>query len=283
MAGAGDVNGDGYSDLLIGSMHYGSHTGRAYLVLGGSSPTSMGLGSADAIYTGESTWDYSASGLAGAGDVNGDGYSDLLIGAYGTDSDRGKAYLVLSDYDSATAARYRAIQTLTTASVEVGESEVWVNYNDVDTQPGSVYVTRHYHNTCSTDLATNGLLWTVESQRGDGAEALFAFRYNDSQIAGWTEGDLKLYYRERSCQDWTQDIGANLNVSINYLTSSLVRAAHREYTIAPATPSPTALDVTSFGLTLAHEPPWAVIGLALLFILATTAEWWARRGRRRLP
>jgi hypothetical protein len=195
---------------------------------------------------------------------------------------RGKAYLILSDYDSATAARYRVLQTETHAPVEVGHSGVTAAYRG-DAPPGSVYVTRHYRNTCGTNFPTNGLLWTVESQRGTAA-ATFTFRYNASQIGAWDENDLKLYYRDRPCDEWIQDAAAEPNTETNRIsTGGSVYAAHREYTIAPAPPSPTALEQTGMRVALAQEPPWAVIGLSLLVISAGVAHWRGRRDHGRHP
>jgi hypothetical protein len=279
VAGAGDVNGDGYADLLIGADGYSSYTGRAYLVLGSSSPSSIGLGSAGAIYTGEGQTHHAGKGLAGAGDVNGDGYSDLLVGAYGYGGSRGRTYLLLSDYDSATAARYRARQKADVMPpVEVGTTGVTVDYTS-NAQLGFVYVTRHFRNTCSTNFATNGLLWTVDSMRGSTAEAQFTFKYNNTQIVGWSEGDLKLWYRNRPCQDWTEDIGATLDTDTNRITSSVVTDAHREYTISSSEPDGTAVTLRDFGPQLAKEPPWMVVGLAVLVLLTAAAEWWRQQQR----
>jgi hypothetical protein len=99
-ASAGDVNRDGYSDLLVGAFMYDGQAineGRAYLYLG----SATGLGTLPA-WTQDPT-DISGaefgSALIGAGDVNGDGYSDVLIGAFGwgtgTTLDEGRAYLYL--------------------------------------------------------------------------------------------------------------------------------------------------------------------------------------------
>jgi len=102
VAGAGDVNGDGYDDFLIGSMwndESNSAAGQTYLILGSASNWSLdtSLSHVDASFLGESNLD-GAGIVAGAGDVNGDGYDDFLIGAYRNhevDTDAGQAYLIL--------------------------------------------------------------------------------------------------------------------------------------------------------------------------------------------
>ncbi len=103
VSGAGDVNGDGFDDILIGAYgddDGGSSAGQTYLILGGSDGWSIDsdLSNADASFRGEDAGDYSGFKLAGAGDVNGDGYDDILIGAYGDEdggSYAGQTYLIL--------------------------------------------------------------------------------------------------------------------------------------------------------------------------------------------
>ena len=102
VAGAGDVDDDGYDDFLIGawgSDHAQSNAGSAYLLRGGPQGFSdTDLSSADVLLTGEEGSDYAGWSVAGAGDVDGDGTADLLIGAHLNDdggSNAGKAYLVL--------------------------------------------------------------------------------------------------------------------------------------------------------------------------------------------
>ncbi len=86
---AGDVNGDGYSDVIGGAYDYSSSTGRAYIYFGGASMNNV----ADVTLTGEATFNSFGNSVSGAGDVNGDGYSDVIVGAYGYSSSTGRAYV----------------------------------------------------------------------------------------------------------------------------------------------------------------------------------------------
>ena len=83
-----------------GASDHGARTGRAYIVFSSSLGTSkqIDLWNADHIFIGESGDTYTAHKLAMAGDVDGDGLDDVLIGAAHSDqsaSNAGEAYLLL--------------------------------------------------------------------------------------------------------------------------------------------------------------------------------------------
>lgn len=106
ISGAGDVNGDGFDDVIIGAPDAdpnGSNSGTSYVVFGKASGfgATLALSSLDGSngfrLEGVAAGDYSGKSVSNAGDFNGDGFDDLIVGSYAADANgvgSGASYLI---------------------------------------------------------------------------------------------------------------------------------------------------------------------------------------------
>lgn len=103
VASAGDVNGDGYTDVMIGAPnhrpYYGGITGSVFVYYGSNKGLSDTVSTIISLQGGQLIYRAFGTTIACVGDVNGDGYDDVLIGDPSSDRYSSGAYLF---YGSAT-------------------------------------------------------------------------------------------------------------------------------------------------------------------------------------
>jgi hypothetical protein len=196
VATAGDVNGDGFSDVIVGAYQYDNgevDEGRAFVYLG----SAAGLATSPA-WTAERDQAGERFGIsvATAGDVNGDGYSDVIVGAYTHDNgevDEGRAFVYHGSAaglatspawtaESNQAGAWFGRSVATTGDVNGdGFSDVIVGaflYDNAQPDEGRAFV---YHGSGAGLAATAA--WTAESNRN------FAFFGISVSTAGDVNGD----------------------------------------------------------------------------------------------
>jgi hypothetical protein len=102
VAGAGDVNGDGFADLIVGANYANGFRGASYVIFGQATvaaniDVSALDGNTGFRLDGVAASDFSGSAVSAAGDVNGDGFADLIVGAPYADpsgSASGSSYVI---------------------------------------------------------------------------------------------------------------------------------------------------------------------------------------------
>ena len=186
VSSAGDVNNDSYSDILIGARYNstgGSYAGAAYIIYGGATGSTYGLlsgnidlSAADAKFIGEEASNFAGISVSSAGDLNNDGYADLIIGAMGEDDGSDAAYII---YGGTTGSTYG----LLSGNIDLSAADVKLNPEEIDDAVGSSV-------SSAGDVNGDGyddiLIGAFQEDTGDSnaGAAYFGYFYVDSDLDG---------------------------------------------------------------------------------------------------
>jgi hypothetical protein len=147
VSAAGDVNGDGFGDLIVGALHAdanGGDSGASYVVFGKASGFASvielsGLdGSTGFRLNGAATGDWAGNAVTAAGDVNGDGFADLIVGALFADpngSNSGASYVVFGS-NSTNAVTFLGTSAADSLTAGTSAAERFVAGGGNDTMTG---------------------------------------------------------------------------------------------------------------------------------------------------
>ncbi len=194
-----DVNGDGYSDLIVGAEGYGNGQGRLYIYHGGYFPpvviaqdggvTPQPATSANTIITGESTVGAGRFGYSTTADFNGDGYADVLTSAFQADLSTGKVYIFHSSgtagITTTNAANANRIITGDANGINFG---IHINTGDMNGDGYADALITSYNGSAVTGkvhayyaYGTNGITATSSAM----ANRTFTGDTTHGQIHGW--------------------------------------------------------------------------------------------------
>jgi hypothetical protein len=181
--GAGDVNGDGYNDIIIGypyiqTSSYSSQTGYitysnagiSYLIFGNATTFLSNINLASSSQSG---WVYiqsygtnsnSGYSVSGAGDINNDGYDDIIIGAPGVSSYTGISYVIYGEVSFSNIEDLLALTTsqgfLVTDSAGSNNGFSVSGVGDINNDGYSDFITGTiYHDYAYNSLGTSYVIY----------------------------------------------------------------------------------------------------------------------------
>jgi hypothetical protein len=132
VASAGDVNGDGYNDVIVGAYRYDNvqtDEGAAFIYHGSASGLSTTAASTLVCNQANAYMGYS---VASAGDVNGDGYSDVIVGAYLYDNGQSNEGVAFVYHGSASGLSTTAASTLECNQADASMGDAVASAGDVN-------------------------------------------------------------------------------------------------------------------------------------------------------
>ncbi|MBZ0137652.1 MAG: integrin alpha [Planctomycetes bacterium] len=167
VASAGDVNGDGYDDVIVaarGDADGGTDSGAAFIFFGAAAPaTTIDASAADVILVGGDTGDRFGQSVSSAGDMNGDGYDDVIVGAYGDDDGGNNSGAAFIFFGAAAPA----------ATIDASAADVILVGGDPDDSFGASVASAGDVNGDGYDDVIVGAIWDDDGGTDSGAAFIF--------------------------------------------------------------------------------------------------------------
>ncbi len=250
VSGAGDVNGDGLADLIVGAYRAEPggepYAGESYVVFGKASNTLVNLaalGAGGFRIDGIDAFDISGVSVSGAGDVNGDGLADLIVGAPnaspGGDSGAGESYVIFSAAVPLLSATVRARSANSNAprtafgitgdgsNDSTPDARAWINFangNDLTAAASTEIVTL----TRSPGLFPSPgavVSWRIQTNRQNWTSAEVRFRYLTSELAIGDENELGIVFSPTGSAPFTP-LPSIVNPLDNTITANITQVGY---------------------------------------------------------
>ncbi len=204
LASAGDINGDGNNDLILGAIYNddgASDAGAAYIFLGPLSGKGISAGTADIQINGAAANDLAGRAVVGLGDVDSDGYDDVLITAQGdstTATNAGAAYLFLGPISSSTSSTADADTRFDGAAAgDLVADAAWAGDIDNDGYNDMLIASQYYDPSTGADAGAATLIYgpvtadySLGTLRTGDARFIGAAASDEAGSALWGGGDL---------------------------------------------------------------------------------------------
>lgn len=252
VSGAGDVNGDGFADILIGASTADGGSderrsaGQTYVLYGKATDfsnfdlaTLVEESLPDGfVLHGAHRYDLSGISVSGSGDVNGDGFADILIGARDADGPTNSRFHAGIAYGlfgkgTATSATYKSFAKIGNAPyIAIGitgdgsndstpDSRAWIDFADGDNVSlQTVTLTRN--DSSIADLTdTANVMWEVSSDRTGWTSAEVTFKYTNTELLGLSESSLKLFTAPETSGPWTEVSGSTCIAERNQIKGTV--------------------------------------------------------------
>ncbi|GJM10158.1 MAG: hypothetical protein DHS20C11_24340 [Lysobacteraceae bacterium] len=226
VGGVGDIDGDGFFDFGIGAIEASNHVekaGEIYLINGREGLESQDLAMPSdpfTTYIGDEPFDQVGRSVSNAGDVNGDGITDFIVGVpnahHGSSPNVGLAYVVYGGANLPSQATYlatapgganinfNAVGVIGNgADARSPASQVWTRFDDGDAaSTQTVTILRSTDTLVGLEGIKAGVGWIIHTDRSNWSSASIKIRFATCQILGMNKQLIRIATAPNASGPW---------------------------------------------------------------------------------